>query len=74
VAAFESTRIAGVVLTVTLAVVVVVTMGALIGAGVPLMLQRLGLDPAVASNPFITSMCDICGLFMYFEIAQLFLD
>ncbi len=74
VAAFDSTRILGVVLTVSLAVVVVVTVGSLIGAGVPLLLQRLGLDPAVASNPFITSMCDICGLFIYLEIGQLFLD
>jgi magnesium transporter len=74
VAAFESTRILGLVVTVSISVVAVVTMGALIGAGVPLILQRLGLDPAVASNPFITSMCDICGLFIYLEIAQLFLD
>lgn len=74
VAAFESTRIFGMVVTVSLSVVAVVMMGALIGAGVPLLLQRLGLDPAVASNPFITSMCDICGLFLYLEIAQLFLE
>ena len=74
VAAFESTRILGVVLAVSLAVIAVVTMGAIIGSGVPLLLQRLGLDPAVASNPFITSMCDICGLFLYLEIAKLFLD
>jgi magnesium transporter len=74
VAAFESTRILGVVMAVSLAVIAVVTMGALIGSGIPLLLQRLGLDPAVASNPFITSMCDICGLFIYLEIAKLFLD
>ena len=43
-------------------------------AGVPLLLVRLGLDPAVASNPFITSLCDITGLIVYLEIAQLFLD
>ena len=61
------------VISVSLAVVCVVTMGALIGAGVPLLLQRLRLDPAVASNPFITSLCDICGLFIYLEIGKLFL-
>jgi magnesium transporter len=51
-----------------------VTISALIGSGVPLLLVRLGIDPAVASNPFITSLCDITGLVIYLEIAQLFLD
>jgi len=41
---------------------------------VPLILHRLKLDPAVASNPFITSLCDICGLFIYLEIGKFFLS
>ena len=50
------------------------TIGALLGSGIPLLFHRLKIDPAVASNPFITSMCDICGLVLYLQIAQLFLD
>ncbi len=73
-AAWESTRILGMIMTVGTSVLCVVTVGALVGAGVPLLLVRLGLDPAVASNPFITSLCDITGLVVYLEIAQLFLD
>jgi magnesium transporter len=73
VMAFDSTRFAGMIFSVSLAVVCVVTMGALIGAGVPLFFHRLRLDPAVASNPFITSLCDIGGLFIYLEIGKLFL-
>jgi magnesium transporter len=73
-AAWESTRIFGMIMTVGTSVLCVVTVGALVGSGVPLLLVRLGLDPAVASNPFITSLCDITGLVVYLEIAQLFLD
>jgi magnesium transporter len=73
-AAWESTRILGMILTVGASVLCVVTISALIGSGVPLLLVRLGIDPAVASNPFITSLCDITGLVIYLELAQLFLD
>ncbi|HWM86043.1 MAG TPA: magnesium transporter, partial [Kofleriaceae bacterium] len=73
-AVWESTRVVGMILTVGTSVLCVVTIGALVGAGVPLILIRLGIDPAVASNPFITSLCDIAGLVTYLEIAQFFLD
>jgi magnesium transporter len=53
--------------------IAVVLVGSLLGSGVPLALRRLGLDPAVASTPFIASVVDITGLVIYFEIAQLFL-
>ncbi|HEU5061453.1 MAG TPA: magnesium transporter [Kofleriaceae bacterium] len=72
--AWESTRFAGMVFTISLSVIGVVTVGALIGSGIPLLLQRLKIDPAVASTPFITSMVDIAGLVIFFEIARLFLD
>jgi magnesium transporter len=74
VAAFDSTRFLPMILTVSCSVVGVVTVGALLGSGVPLLLQRLGIDPAVASNPFISSLCDICGLVIYLEVAQFFLS
>jgi len=73
VLAFESTRSIGMVWTISLSVIAVVTMGALLGSGVPLLLERLGIDPAVSSTPFIASIVDIAGLVVYFEIAKLFL-
>ena len=51
----------------------VVTFGSVLGAGLPLLLLRLGVDPAVSSTPFIASLSDVIGLFIYFEIARLFL-
>lgn len=42
---------------------------AVIGSTVPLMINRLKLDPAIASGPFITSINDIVGLLVYFTIA-----
>jgi magnesium transporter len=73
-ALWETTRYLPMVLSVGCAVVCVVTWGALVGAGVPLFMVRLGIDPAVASNPFISSLCDITGLILYMEVAQLFLS
>ena len=73
-AVWETTRFLPMLLSVGTAVVCVVTWGAMVGAGVPLLMVRLGIDPAVASNPFISSLCDITGLILYMEVAQVFLS
>ena len=70
---WDSTRLLGMVATMGFSVVAVVTIGALLGSGVPLLLERLKIDPAVASTPFIASLVDIAGLVVYFEIGKLFL-
>jgi len=57
-----------------LSITSVVTLGAVIGSGVPLLLNRLRIDPAVSSTPFIASVLDIAGLLVYFEIARFFLS
>ncbi len=41
----------------------------LIGVALPFILTRLGMDPAVASNPLIASLVDATGLFIYFFVA-----
>ncbi len=41
----------------------------MIGATVPLAINKLKLDPAIASGPFITTVNDILGLLIYFTIA-----
>jgi magnesium transporter len=46
-------------------------MGAMIGSGLPLLLKRAGMDPAVSSTPFIASLSDVMGLLIYYEIATL---
>ena len=70
---WDSTRFFGMVATMGLAVIAVVTIGALLGSGVPLLLEQLKIDPAVASTPFISSLVDILGLIVYFEIGRAFL-
>jgi magnesium transporter len=69
----SSTRSLEMAITVGAAITCVVTVGALVGSGVPMLLRRLRLDPAVSSTPFIASVLDIAGLIVYFEIALLLL-
>jgi magnesium transporter len=62
--------------SLTLAVTVALTMLAIclwstaVGALIPILAQRLGLDPAVLSAPLITTMVDATGLVIYFLIAK----
>jgi magnesium transporter len=51
----------------------VVLWGNLVGSTFPLILKRLGLDPAVSSAPFVATVVDITGLVIYFTIASYFL-
>jgi magnesium transporter len=52
-----------------LALVTVLVFAALGGIFVPLTLNRLGVDPAVSSGPFVTSITDIVGFFAFLGIA-----
>ena len=45
------------------------TMAAIVGGLMPLVAKRVGADPAVFSNPFISTFCDATGLIIYFTIA-----
>ena len=58
---------------VTIALVSVITIASLIGTFVPLLLHKFGIDPALATGPFITTSNDICGILIYFSIAKLIL-
>jgi magnesium transporter len=60
-------------LIVSLAMVAIVITSSFLGVILPLILQRLRVDPAVASNPLIASMMDIIGLVIYFSIAAVVL-
>jgi len=58
---------------VALGVAVVVLCGNLVGALLPLLLKRIGLDPALMSNPFVASLVDVTGIVAYFAVASAFL-
>lgn len=52
----------------------VVIVGCVIGMSLPFILSRVNLDPASASAPLITTICDISGVIIYLYIASIFLD
>ena len=61
-------------LVVSLTLVAICTLAAMVGALMPLAAQGLGVDPAVASAPFVTTIVDASGLLIYFLIARAVLD
>lgn len=67
---FETWQLA---LTVALSVAACMTIAATVGGGVPMLLQRAGIDPAVATGPFVTTAVDIIGILAYFLIARMLL-
>ncbi len=58
-----------VALTVGLALVGSVLWGSLMGSMLPLVLKRLGFDPATSSAPFVARLVDVTGLIIYFSVA-----
>ncbi|MBY0534484.1 MAG: magnesium transporter [Chitinophagaceae bacterium] len=61
-------------ITVALSLLGVVLWGTLSGSMLPMLLKRLGADPAVSSAPFVATMVDVTGLIIYFSLAFLFLQ
>jgi magnesium transporter len=60
--------------TVGFSLVGVVLWGTLTGSMLPLILKRLGADPAVSSAPFVATLVDVTGLVIYFSVAYIFLQ
>jgi len=63
-----------VTVVVALTMVLNVIFGSLLGMSLPFLLTRFRLDPATASAPLITSLCDIGGVLIYFSIATWYLE
>jgi len=59
--------------TIFFALVGIVTWGTLIGSMLPFILRRLGLDPATSSAPFVATLVDVTGIFIYFSVAAMIL-
>ena len=57
-------------LTVSISLLAVIIFAALFGTFVPLTLEKYEIDPALATGPFITTVNDVLGLFIYFSIGQ----
>tara|TARA_Y100000992_G_C21209803_1_gene464849 strand:+ start:42 stop:920 length:879 start_codon:yes stop_codon:yes gene_type:complete len=60
-------------LTVSVSMMGVIVISALIGTFVPIILNKKGIDPAIATGPFITTSNDIFGIFLFFYLAKLIL-
>ena len=56
-------------LTVGISLIGIVLWGTLSGSMIPFLLQKLGLDPATSSAPFVATLVDVTGLIIYFSIA-----
>ncbi|HIH9437129.1 TPA: magnesium transporter [Klebsiella quasipneumoniae subsp. quasipneumoniae] len=60
-------------LIVSLTLVCITLWSAIVSSVIPMVLKRIGIDPAVVSAPFIATLIDGTGLIIYFKIAQYFL-
>jgi magnesium transporter len=60
-------------ITVAVSILSVILVAALIGTFVPIILHKRGIDPAIATGPFITTSNDIFGIFLFFYISKLIL-
>ncbi|MBO1753199.1 magnesium transporter [Actinotalea sp. BY-33] len=72
VAAVPVTFLVGgdIALVLALALVIVCTLATTAGAVIPMVAKKVGVDPAVVSAPFITTLVDATGLIVYFVVAQ----
>ncbi len=57
------------VAVIPITLVLVVVCGTLLGGALPLLFQKMGLDPALMSNPFVAGIIDIAGIIIYMNVA-----
>ena len=60
-----------VALTVSLAIVLTVMFAKVVGSSLPILAEKIGVDPAVVATPLITTISDAVSLLIYLEIARL---
>ncbi|HLV41449.1 MAG TPA: magnesium transporter [Brumimicrobium sp.] len=61
-------------ISVSIALFIVIIFAAIFGTLIPLALHRYKVDPAVATGPFITTLNDVVGLFIYFAVGMMVFD
>jgi len=72
--AFGSHSILMLGIVVGSSVITSMTIAALVGSFVPMVLARVHIDPAIATGPFVTTAIDILSVYFYFQIAMILLD
>ena len=60
-------------ITISVSMILVIIVAALIGTSVPIILEKFGIDPAIATGPFITTGNDVVGILLFFYIAKIIL-
>ncbi len=60
-------------LILSAALLIIMIFATMVGSTVPLLLKRLGIDPAIATGPFVTTMNDIVSLLIYLSLVSFFL-
>ncbi len=55
---------------IAVTIVTIVVMGCVVGGMMPLLLHRLGVDPATSSTPFIATLVDVLGIVIYLSLAR----
>lgn len=61
-------------LVIALAVASICLWGTLVGSMLPLFFRRIGVDPGIASSPFVATFVDVTGIIIYFSIAKCLLS
>ena len=61
-------------IVVTVSMIAGIAVAAALGTAIPLLCQRIRIDPALASGPFITTLNDITGLTIYLSVATMLLS
>ena len=56
------------------AVAAICLWGTLVGSALPLIFKRIGIDPGIASSPFVATFVDVTGIVIYFSIARTYLN
>lgn len=69
---WQGQAVLGLIVGFSLALSMVVA--AVVGSFVPLLINRFGFDPALASGPFITTLMDVCSMLIYFGLATVILQ
>ena len=59
--------------TIGLVVVLICLFGTVIGSMLPLLFKRIGVDPAIASSPFVATFVDVTGIVIFFNVAKIWL-
>ena len=57
-------------ITVGISVVGIVVTGCTVGAMLPMIMRRIGADPATSSTPFIASLVDVLGIIVFVQVAR----